>query len=147
MFPLILGRGPFLKIDATNISRKHVRINISRKDEVQLTCIHKNFIFVKQKAADDSWKELHEGKTVTLGNGDEFKFLSNDFHFQLFWPETVMENINREDIDTTEKLFEDNAKCEQDAEEKETGVFIKPKPTGSILITLRGDSFSKTAFS
>lgn len=147
MFSLIPGRGPLLKIDATNISRKHVRINISRKDEVQLTCIHKNFIFVKLKAADDSWKELHEGKTVTLENGDEFKFLLDNFHFQLFWQETVMNNSNREDIDTTEKLSEDDAKCEQDAEEKETGFLIKPKPTGSILITLRGDSFSKTVFS
>ena len=136
-----------MKIDATNISRKHVRINISRDGDVQLTCIHKNFIFVKQKATDDSWKELHEGKTVTLANGDEFKFLLNNFHFQLNWPESVMKNSIREDINTTEKLSEDETKCEQDAEEKETEFLIKPKPTGMILLALRGDSFSKTGFS
>jgi len=61
-----LGRGPFLKIDATNISRKHVRVNISREGDVQLTCIHKNCIFVKQKSKDDGWRDLDEGKTVSL---------------------------------------------------------------------------------
>ena len=122
-----------MKIDVTNISRKHVRLNISREGDVQLTCIHKSSIFVKQKTGEDSWKDLHEGKTVTLENGDEFKFLSNNFHFQLNKPVSSREtSAAKEDTDTIEKLSPEATKFEQNAEEKDTEYVIEPKPTGKV---------------
>jgi len=119
-----LGRGPFLKIDATNISRKHVRVNISREGDVQLTCIHKNCIFVKEKSKDDSWRDLDEGKTVSLENGDEFKFLTNNFHFQI-----SQTGASSEKVDEREKVREEDLKSEQDDVEKDIRFLEKSKPT------------------
>ena len=119
-----------------------MRINISREGDVKLTCIHKNSIFVKQKTGDNGWKELHEGKTVTLENGDEFKFLSNNFHFQLTKPAASREtSTDEEDTDTTEKLSPKANEYEQNAKEGDTEYLIKPKPTGKFISTLRRDSF------
>ena len=75
-----------------------------------MTCIHKNCIFVKQKNKDDSWRDLHEGKTVSLENGDEFKFLTNNFHYQINQSEASSEKSKI--VDKTEKDLND----EQDAE-------------------------------
>ena len=108
-----------------------MRINISREGDVKLTCIHKNSIYVKQKTGDESWKDLHEGKTVTLENGDEFKFLSNNFHFQLNKPAASRETSAVKE-DTTEKLSPKAKEFEQNAEEKDTEYLIKPEPTGRV---------------
>ena len=129
IFLLLLGRGPFLKIDATNISRKHVRVNISREGDVQLTCLHKNCIFVKQKSKDDSWRDLDEGKTVSLENGDEFKFLTNNFHFQISQSGALSEKSVR--VDKREKVSEEDFKSEQNAVEKDVRFIEKSKPTST----------------
>ena len=113
-----------MKIDATNISRKHVTVNISRKGDVQLTCIHKNCIFVKEKSKDDSWRDLDEGKTVSLENGDEFKFLTNNFHFQI-----SQTGASSEKVDEREKVPEEDLKSEQDDVEKDIRFLEKSKPT------------------
>ena len=73
------GRGPLLKIEATNISRKHVRVNI--ESEVVLTCLHRNPVWVK--TGPGGWEELCQGKSVTFNHLDQVKFLPDSFHFQL----------------------------------------------------------------
>jgi len=87
-----LGRGPLLKIDATNISRKHARLNICEPGDekesgsVLITCTHKNPIYVKSQS-QGAWSELLHGKTVALNNLDEIKFLEDCFHFQVRFTE------------------------------------------------------------
>jgi len=80
----ILGRGPLLKIDATNVSRKHARlvVNTDTANMVTLTCLHKNPIMVKK----GEWRELGQDQLIELGHEDEFKFLENGCHFTVFVP-------------------------------------------------------------
>ena len=111
-----------MKIDATNISRKHARINITREGDVKLTCIHKSCIFVKQQNLDDSWRDLLEGKTVSLEHGDEFKFLTDKFHFQILCPSSSKKKSMNEN--TAEKFSKDVLECVKEETEflKLTGI-------------------------
>ena len=73
---------------------------------------------------------------MTLENGDEFKFLSNNFHFQLTKPAASREtSVDKEDTDTTEKLSPKANEFEQNTKEKNTEYLIKPKPTGKFMST------------
>jgi len=73
-----LGRGPLLKIEATNVSRQHAKISVE-DGKVVLTCLHKNPIMVKK----GDWNELGKDEHITLHNEDEFKFLENNCHFKV----------------------------------------------------------------
>ena len=130
-----IGRGPLLKIDATSISRKHARLSSSEGAGVLLTCIHRNCIYVKQKSKA-SWEELQEGKSVSLEDGDEFRFLQDKFHFkltQLAISRKSTDNRTEEEKLNT-RLPETPTKCEKDNEDsvQTSEVVITPKPTGEI---------------
>jgi len=76
----LLGRGPLLQIEATNISRKHARLKIGDTgDIVELTCLNKNPIHVKK----GQWRDLPKDELIQLEHEDEFKFLENSFHFKV----------------------------------------------------------------
>jgi aprataxin and PNK-like factor len=76
----LLGRGPLLRIDATNISRKHVRLFLDPvTGEVKLTTLHRNPIFVRKSTSD--WIELGKNEETVLQEGNSIKFLEHDFHF------------------------------------------------------------------
>jgi len=77
-----LGRGEFLHIDATNISRKHALLSYKENGLLELTCLNKNPFFIKKKGLLD-WSELLKDKKIEVGNEDEFKFLKDSFHFQI----------------------------------------------------------------
>jgi len=76
-----LGRGPLLKIDATNISRKHAQLYLGEDGDLKLTCLHRNPIFVKQEGI---WKELGKDDQLKLNQNDEIKFLEKTFHFKIY---------------------------------------------------------------
>lgn len=73
-----LGRGALLKIEATNVSRRHAKILVDDSNVV-LTCLHKNPIMVKK----DDWQELGKDEHIALHDMDEFKFLENNCHFKV----------------------------------------------------------------
>lgn len=133
-----LGRGPLLKIDATNISRKHAKLTIGEEGELELTCLHKNPIFVK-KTGD--WEELAKDKVIRLKTEDEVKFLENSFHYKV----SVIAFLNLDDdygdenespsktnvADTVDPFINEAASTSDHQE------IISPPPTGLKVIKKR----------
>eukprot|EP00091_Calanus_sinicus_P016592 TRINITY_DN36033_c0_g1_i1.p1 TRINITY_DN36033_c0_g1~~TRINITY_DN36033_c0_g1_i1.p1 ORF type:complete len:223 (-),score=54.41 TRINITY_DN36033_c0_g1_i1:361-981(-) len=131
-----LGRGPLLKIDATNISRKHAKLCIGEKGDLELTCLHRNPIFVKK---DGEWAELGKDKPIKLENEDEVKFLTNSFHFKIYLSSSLDIDGNDNDdkspkIASTkeEEITEGSSYPEINNEE-----VISPAPTGLKMIKKR----------
>eukprot|EP00092_Neocalanus_flemingeri_P019444 GFUD01021062.1.p1 GENE.GFUD01021062.1~~GFUD01021062.1.p1 ORF type:complete len:462 (-),score=141.06 GFUD01021062.1:166-1551(-) len=124
-----LGRGPLLKIDATNISRKHAKLSIGEKGELKLTCLHRIPIFVKKNG---EWQELAKDKVINLENEDEVKFLTNSFHYKISIL-AFLDFDNNDSGDDTKtvaaaKHVEDNNE-NNDPGTSSTQNFISPPPT------------------
>lgn len=78
---LHLGRGPLLRIDATNISRKHVFLVADIEDKnLCLSCLHRTPVTVLSRGVE---KHLGINEKAELHHGDVIKFLPDKFHFGL----------------------------------------------------------------
>jgi len=92
-----LGRGPLLKIDATNVSRQHAKISVE-DGNVVLTCLHRNPIMVKK----GDWKELGKDENIALHDEDEFKFLENNYHFKVLVREQKQSTVPKQGPSTSD---------------------------------------------
>ena len=129
---IFLGRGPLLKIDETNISRKHAKLCIGEKGDLELTCLHRNPIFVKKKG---EWTELGRDKLIKLENEDEVKFLSNKFHYKIVISSSP--DIDGPDSDSKCATREENNNKDNDPVVINTEEVISPAPTGLKVIKKR----------
>ena len=129
---IFLGRGPLLKIDETNISRKHAKLCIGEKGDLELTCLHRNPIFVKKKR---DWTELGKDKLIKLENKDEVKFLSNKFHYKIVISSSP--DIDGPDSDSKCATREENTNEDNDPVVINTEEVISPAPTGLKVIKKR----------
>lgn len=131
-----LGRGPLLKIDATNISRKHARLCIGEKGDLELTCLHRNPIFVKK---DGEWAELGKDKRIKLENENEVKFLTNSFHYKIYLSSSL--DIDGKDSDDKSPKIvltkEEGINKGSSYPEINTEEVISPAPTGLKVIKKR----------
>ena len=133
-----LGRGPLLKIDATNISRKHAKLRIGEKGELELTCLHRNPIFVKKNG---EWEELAKDKAIKLEDKNEVKFLTNSFHYKI----SILAFLDFDNCSddskppsktvATENVEESN--LNDDPGQDSTQEVISPPPTGLKVIKKR----------
>lgn len=82
---LHLGRGPLLRIDASNISRKHAFLatDVAGKT-LAISCLHRTPITVLSQGVE---KHLGVNEKVDLHQGDVIKFSPDKFHFGLEIPQ------------------------------------------------------------
>jgi len=80
--PVELGRGPLLRIDATNVSRKHVQLRCE-DGKVILKCLHRIPVQVQHDGTEESIQQHEETEVHT---GDVIYFLPDKFYFEFNIP-------------------------------------------------------------
>ena len=100
---LELGRGPLLKIDATNISRKKVILSVKDDDCLYVKCVKNPGVVIDHDATTGTEQvvEVSDGDVKLVG-GDVIKFDPNHFFFKVCYvPEncdTAAVNRNIRDL-------------------------------------------------
>ena len=84
-----------------------------------------SFILLFHQQADNI--KLQEGKTATLTNRDEFKFLQDRFHYQVLIPSVKKSEEVKEGNQTPEK---DIRREDEGVDKEDSNIVITPKPTG-----------------
>jgi len=129
-----LGRGPLLEITATNISRKHARLCVGENGDCQLTCLHKNPVFVL-KSGD--WTEVQKDETTKLEHENELKFLPDNFHYKILVTSKIDGSNNAsQSSDTSTSHEKPDFVALKDAVIS-TEKVISPPPTGLRVIKKR----------
>ncbi|XP_066915053.1 aprataxin and PNK-like factor [Clytia hemisphaerica] len=78
----LIGRGPFLKVTDSKVSRKHAILKYAEDGEISLKPIHKNptFLYIE---STDNWQPLQKDIWHTLQHGSKISLLPNSLKFEV----------------------------------------------------------------
>uniref|UniRef100_A0A7M5XGX5 Aprataxin and PNK-like factor n=1 Tax=Clytia hemisphaerica TaxID=252671 RepID=A0A7M5XGX5_9CNID len=133
----LIGRGPFLKVTDSKVSRKHAILKNAEDGEISLKPIHKNptFLYIE---STDYWRPLQKDIWHTLQHGSKISLLPNSLKFEVISKKRSTVECLKEN--GSEKKKSENAataKEENKVKEDSPPVEIKMSSTASGKSLLR----------